>query len=270
MKLFKSLGFIWYIFLISIDLIGQAYPDRHSTSLSDGWISCNPSTNPNPLRGPNPNHWIMYNLGDLYSLQSSTIWNFNTPRRVNSWNNETWNAVTLPGRLEDGMKDVMIDISSDGISWREWGRFSLPKAPGSSFYQGVAGPDFSGKLARFVLITALNNHGGTCFGLGEFKINATIATTVASYDDGLYGASIAAVPNPFTDVSTLSMKKFPKGKASVSIFDLMGRQLFNKEMEIENELEELSITSNGFNSGLYILNVRMKESIISTKIEIIK
>lgn len=41
-------------------LFSQAYPDRHSTNLTDGWLSCNATTNPNPVRGGG--HWIMYNL----------------------------------------------------------------------------------------------------------------------------------------------------------------------------------------------------------------
>jgi hypothetical protein len=118
----------------------------------------------------------MYNLGDTYSLNKSTIWNLNVPERINSFDNQAWSLTRLPGRAEDGMKDIIVDISINGTTWTEWGRFTIPKAPASGFYQGISGPDFLGKIAKYVLITGVSNHGGPCYGLSEIKFIGTVAT----------------------------------------------------------------------------------------------
>lgn len=245
----------------------QAYPDRHSTGLSDAWLSCTPSTNPNPARGNS--HWIMYNLGDTYALTTSTVWNFNTPERVNSYNNESWSLQPLSGRLEDGLRDILIDLSDDGITWKEHGRFSIPKATGSSFYEGVFGPDFGGKTARYILITATSNHGGSCYGLGEFKVNATAITTSQTMDP-LADAVITAMPNPFRDQTTLTLTNFPTGNTTISMTDLLGREFKRFSFNIGNETEKIDISGKDMPSGLYILQIIQGEATKSIKLEIIR
>ena len=48
----------------------------------------------------------------------------------------------------------------------------FPKANGEAIYGGFAGPDLQNVKARYVLITALSNHGhATCTGLAEVKFN---------------------------------------------------------------------------------------------------
>ncbi|MBP6540934.1 MAG: hypothetical protein KA234_11430, partial [Saprospiraceae bacterium] len=74
---------VWFFCTGSL-VMAQGYPDRHSTGLGDGWLSCQEAANPNPIRGNG--HWIMYNLGHNYAMTTSTIWNFNTPERINSYN----------------------------------------------------------------------------------------------------------------------------------------------------------------------------------------
>jgi len=267
MKIRRLLLAFCFIIAQIIIIRGQAFPDRHSTSLKDGWLSCQASVNPNPLRGNS--HWIMYNLGDTYALTTSTIWNFNTPQRINSYNNESWSLLPLSGKLEDGLKDVLIDLSVDGINWKEYGRFSIPKAPGSSFYEGTFGPDFGGKIARFVLITAVSNHGGTCFGLGEFRIMATAITT-SNTADPLADATLAAQPNPFSDRTTVTLGNFPAGEVTLSILDLMGREVKKMIVLLRSESETVNISGIDMPSGLYILQVTQKEASKSLKLEIVR
>jgi len=265
----KRLLTIICCFLGSVSMLtGQAYPDRHSTGLNDGWLSCTPSSNPNPARGTS--HWIMYNLGDTYALTSSTVWNFNTPERINSYNNESWSIQPpLAGKLEDGLRDVLIDLSTDGVTWKEHGRFTIPKAPGSSFYQGVAGPDFNGKTARYVLITATSNHGGSCYGLGEFRIMATAITT-SNTNDPLADAIIVATPNPFRDNTTVTLTNFPVGNTSVSLTDLLGREFKKFNITIGADVEKIDINSADLPSGMYILQIIQNEATKSIKLEVLR
>lgn len=135
---------------ISFQLNAQCFPDRHSTNWFDGWISCELTPNPNPQRGDS--HWIMYDLGNLYELGHSHFWNANDP-----------------SHLDYGINEVVIDYSLDGIDWKELGNYSFSQASGLSTYEGETGPDFTGLYLKYVLITVLSNHGGTCYGFGEAR-----------------------------------------------------------------------------------------------------
>lgn len=243
------------------------FPDRHSTTLTEAWLSCQSSPSPNPVRGNG--HWIQYDLNDTYALQNSKIWNFNTPGRINSYDNQTWSLNPLIGKLQDGMKDVLIDISIDGINWQEWGRFTIPIGPGSSFYQGVAGPDFGGKIARYVLITALSNHGGTCFGLSEIKIFGTIAT-ISNVIDPLKDASILASPNPFNIGSVISLTNFPVGEARLTLLDINGKEVFSNNINIQSESTIYNLSGISLASGIYFLNILQNGASKSIKLEVIR
>jgi len=261
---------IFCILTLSLaNIQGQAavFPDRHSTTLTEAWLSCQSSPSPNPVRGNG--HWILYNFNDTYALQNSKIWNFNTPERINSYDNDSWTLTPLTGKLQDGMKDVMIDISVDGTTWQEWGRFSIPVGPGSSFYQGVAGPDFGGKIARYVLITAMSNHGGTCYGLSEIKIFGTIAT-ISSVVDPLKDAGISAAPNPFNNGSVISLTDFPQGDVRLSLMDINGREIFSNNINIQSEITTFNLSGVQLTSGLYFLNVSQNGASKSIKLEVIK
>lgn len=141
----------------------QNAPDRISTNKEDAWMSCTPSQNPNPARGVS--HWIRYDLGFERQLNNSTFWNINHPSHVNS-----------------GIREMAIDISSDGTTWNHLGNFILDKANASGFYSGVDGPDFNNATGRYLLFTALSNHGGPCYGLAEIRIEAAQALPVDFVD----------------------------------------------------------------------------------------
>lgn len=144
---------ILYIFLFlssSYISFSQCYPDRHSTNAHDGWVSC--STAPSPNSNWGNSHWILYDLGQVRQLYQSTIWNLNNPDRLD------WN-----------IQSARFDYSLDGVSYSNLTTTSLTQAPGLPLYEGMAGPNFGGVSARYVLITAISNYGGSCFGLGEVR-----------------------------------------------------------------------------------------------------
>lgn len=130
----------------------QCFPDRHSTNVHDGWVSCSMSTHPNASLGNR--HWIMYDFGQGINLYSSTIWNLNSPEHL-SWNTQ----------------QAQIHYSLDGNIWSYYGNVIIPKATGDPFYEGSTGPDFGGILARYLVISPVSNYGGSCYGLGEIRIN---------------------------------------------------------------------------------------------------
>jgi len=147
----KSIIYIVVFSLAPYLLVGQCFQDRHSTNIHESWLSCTASPNPNPAHGTS--HWIMYDLGQLTSLHQSTLWNMNHP-----------------DFLESGIKDIIVEYSVNGSSWTSKGTYSILQAGASGFYEGVPGPNFDGVFARYVLITAIDNYGGGCYGFSEFRI----------------------------------------------------------------------------------------------------
>lgn len=140
------------IVLISFQIaFGQCDEDRHSTNIHESWLSCSESNNPNIAR-PN-SHWLMYDLGEPTELYKSVIWNLNHPEYLNN-----------------GIQLIAFDYSINGFNWTNFGVEVIPQAPGSSFYEGVDGPDFDGITARYVLLTGITNYGGDCYGLSEIRI----------------------------------------------------------------------------------------------------
>ncbi len=139
---------------LAIGLNGQCYEDRHTTNAHDGWISCTKSMNPKASHGNS--HWIKYDFGQPYPLHDLVIWNMNHPEFV-----------------DDGIKNVIIEYSSNGTSWTMVDTVTVPRAPASGFYEGVLCADLGGHSARYLLLTALDNHGGGCYGLSEIKVFTT-------------------------------------------------------------------------------------------------
>lgn len=133
----------------------QQYPDRHSTSKTDAWLSCNTSPNPNPDRGDS--HWIQYDLGSAYVLSTVSLWNYNDPLNLNN-----------------GVQEIAIDVSSDGINWSEAATSSVAISDGSAFYEGEELLDLGGISANHILLTVLSNHGGSCAGFSELKISTAV------------------------------------------------------------------------------------------------
>jgi hypothetical protein len=97
----------------------------------------------------------MYDLQETYYLYEMNVWNMNS------------SAI-----LDYGLQNVYIDLSSDLVNWTEFGQFTFSQAPGQNDYEGVEEVDFEGAKARYVLITVIDNYGGSCYGLSEVRIRA--------------------------------------------------------------------------------------------------
>lgn len=234
-----------YIFLFTVlfftqSVFGQCFPDRHNTTWYDGWVSCEVSPNPNPARGES--HWLHYDLGSFYKLKDSKFWNTNHP-----------------DFLQDGLQEVVIDYSLDGLEWNELGTFTIEEATGSKYYEGSDGPDFAGVDARYVLITAISNYGGTCFGLSELKINieeATVSTTEVS------NTQFSIFPNPADDVLNVrNSENIPSGTV-FEIVDVLGKKILEQKVDGGGN-SSIRIDITGLISGVYFLKIR-KERVLES------
>ena len=150
-----------FFFSISASLWLQAQEvydaNRHNTSYNAGWISCFEAPNPNTDRGTG--HWIMYDLNATYPLGQMHLWNLNSP-----------------SYLDDGIQEMVVDVSDDGVTWTEVSTFSLSQSTASGYYKGEEGPDLGGHEGQYILITALSNYGGDCFGLSEMRVEVQEAS----------------------------------------------------------------------------------------------
>lgn len=201
----KKILILTIVILIYLSGNTQCIINRHSTSWYDGWVSCSASQSPNSARGVS--HWIMYNLGEPYSLTTSILWNTNDPALLNN-----------------GIQGYAVDYSLNGNAWTSLGTFVAEKGSGSPFYEGITGPDFKNTIAQYVLITVLSNYGGICNGFSEIKIN--LGTTPNGITQK-QTHELVAFPNPF--VNQVGIRLFGDSKIenlSIEINDMMGRIVF--------------------------------------------
>ena len=233
--LFCSLVFLCCTFNAST----QCYPDRHNTSWYNGWASCEQTESPNLTRGKS--HWIMYDLKRNYQLGKTHIWNTNDPKNLN------W-----------GFNNVVIDVSKDGENWIEVGAFFWEMAPGINNYEGSEGPDLLGYEGQFMLITALSNHGGECYGFSEIRIEAESDGIISSVEDGRKNDCfvMAAFPNPFVDQVRIEIKAECFGELQYSITDVLGHTIESGEHSIRTGQNILPIRLGDIPAGTYILSVR--------------
>ena len=226
----------------SANVLAQCFLDRHNTSWFDEWISCTTSMNPNPARGES--HWILYNLNEPYELYQMHIWNANAPEYLTA-----------------GMQNIAIDISNDGVNWTEAGEFQLPMADGTPTYEGLDLHDFAGVSAQYILITGLTNHGGSCFGLSEIRINVTEAVVVSLEEKpenkGCFSARI--FPNPVSDVSKAIISSCNNAPIFYSITDISGKIIKKGEITPLSNETELDINSLPMVPGSYFLSLQQLE-----------
>lgn len=224
------------------NISAQCFLDRHNTTWYDGWISCEPSMNPNPLRGES--HWILYNFNYPYELFQMHIWNTNAP-----------------DYLADGMQDIVIDISNDGVNWTQAGEFQIPMADGTSTYEGLDLYDFDGTSAQYLLITGLTNHGGSCFGLSEIRIDVADAVVVAN-EEPVEPACLSAriFPNPVNATSRAIISDIcSNAPIHYSIHDISGKTIKSGEIIPASNTVELDLSSLSIIAGSYILSLQQQD-----------
>lgn len=241
---------IWL--LAATALHGQCHMDRHNTNWFDGWASCEVSESPNADR--EEGHWILYNFGQAYNMGEMYIWNTNDPEH-----------------LDWGMSDFVIDYSLDGENWEEWGSYSVDMASGLSTYEGEEGPDLSGVSAQYVLVTALGNHGGECYGLSEIRFGVTgpfVNTT--HVDNENWCLNVLAYPNPFVEKVTLDIQSNCGEDVNYWISDALGKMVFAPRAIDGSVATTLNFTALGLPQGIYTLSVQQGNAIRQYRLAMVR
>ncbi|RMF01484.1 MAG: T9SS C-terminal target domain-containing protein [Bacteroidetes bacterium] len=240
----KTLIITVFFLFVTFSSSAQCFLDRHSTNWYDAWLSCTPAMNPNPARGES--HWILYNFNETYELFQMHVWNMNAP--------DHW---------ADGMQDLAIDISTDGLNWTSVGEFSLPMAPASPTYEGIDLFNFGGLSAQYVLITGLTNYGGTCYGLSEIRIDLAEAVVVADQEPIPPAGCLAATiyPNPVGMSAQLRLAQLCSTEPlTYAIRDVSGKSIENGIITPSGSEQSFTLHTATLPAGSYVLTLRQGSS----------
>ena len=230
-------------------LSAQCFLDRHNTTWFDSWISCTTSANPNSARGES--HWILYNLNEPHELYQMHLWNLNAPEYLTA-----------------GMQDLVIDISTDGVNWVQVGEFELEMAEGTSTYEGLELYDFGGTTAQYILITGLTNHGGSCFGLSEIRIDVSDGIVNNVEEQSVNPCLSAKIfPNPIHENSKAVISSTcSNAPITYAIQDISGRTITSGLISLVSTETELDLSALQLAAGSYVLSLQQEELVQRFKI----
>jgi len=205
------------------------------------WYSCEAADNPNPAR--EKSHWILYDLGAVYPLAESTLWNANQAEET-----------------DRGMKQVQIEVSMDQEKWIELGTFDFPQADGSQDYRGFEGPDFQGIRARYVLITALSNWGDpTCYGLSEVQFGIAADSLTTPVQSDLLKDPVIVYPNPAIDMVNISYTSERVDTWTITLYNLMGQEISRKDFILKTGHNRLHFPLETARMGTYWISISDEE-----------
>lgn len=241
--------YLLYIILLSpLALSAQCYPDRHNTSWSDAWISCEKSRNPNTNRGNS--HWIAYDFGSVYRLGTMKMWNLN-----------------IPEELVSGVRSFTIDYSLDGQLWTELGTYTLSMATGKSIYEGEEITDWEGKQARYVILSPIDNYGGPCVGISEvrFGLDSNTDVVTTTNQENAPSFTIQTYPNPYVDRFTLQIESKNQGEVHYSISNILGQVVMQQSFD-PNISTQVEVNTSHLPAGNYVIKVVQDDGILSKSI----
>ncbi len=227
----KYINIIAAIIAVTVNLSAQCIDDTHSPFQNQGWMSCNTSIGPIPERGDV--HWLQYDLGHVYVLDSLFIWNHNV-----------W------GETEMGVKTIMIDYSIDQQNWISAGPFTIDKAPGSWKYQGSIGPSLNNAQARYVVVSVLATHGEdvACAGVGEFLFY--IGEIVDVDEAEILELEWTISPNPTKDNITITLP-IDIDLFTLTLYNSLGTKISDLPLPAGNLI---TLPASNLQNGLYYVN----------------
>jgi len=227
---YLSFILLGFLYLNAMTLSAQCY---NPSATENAWLSCEKTQGPNLERGAG--HWIHYDLGEVYQLGEIHFWNFNEE-----------------GLTSQGIAEIAIDYSDDGINWTAWGNAAIAEATGLFVDEGTNGPNLENLATRHLLITVLATHGnGDCAGFSEIKMDvSTDSETAIEIVENGDNLELTVSPNP---VPNVLMVQSNKSIDSWIITDLMGKTLLVGK-ETTNQLLEVDV--NKLATGHYFLSIQ--------------
>ncbi len=131
----------------TVDGSGLNAAGEHLSNMDDMWLNAMTEV---------AGAWIQYDLKKAYALHRMHVWNHNSQSEA---------------FLGYGVKDAVVEISTDGENWTEFKTVELPQAPGTDGYTG-SDVALDEVVAQYVRIKPLSNYsllGLTQVGLSEVR-----------------------------------------------------------------------------------------------------
>jgi len=209
----------------------QCFDDGHSPFQDQGWLSCNTSIGPIPERGNT--HWLLYDFGHVYAIDSLYFWNHNV-----------WGETGL------GVKDILIDYSTDQENWTTIGPITVEKAPGSWKYTGSQGPALDNIQAQYVLVTVVSTwrESAACAGLAEIRFGLGQTVNTEELETAV---EWTIAPNPALEQITIQLPESVDIQKA-TILNAVGQEI--KEIPIANRTE-VSVNLDGIREGVYFVTL---------------
>lgn len=232
----KNIFLTYSLFILSfgcftMNLTAQCFDNGHSPYQNQGWLSCTKSLS--PIEGRAASHWIMYDFGENYFIDSMYLWNHNV-----------W------GETGMGVKQILIDYSTDQSNWKSAGPFTIEKAPGSWKYIGTEGPWLENAYGRYFLITVINtwDDASSCAGFGEVKFTVGIGTDT---QDEYLESQLVLSPNPVADMLRIDLPDDAKIE-NISIYNAVGQKIKTFSIPVENEI---LFSVQNLQAGMYYVTI---------------
>lgn len=228
----KKLFFISMLVLSTYIMMAQnCTTQAHAPNEQDSWLSC----------ATNTSHWIMYDLGYVYGIGTSHFWNYN-----------------VTGETDKGFRNTQIEYSIDGSNWSSLPTFTLAQASGTRQYEGVMGPDFEGKAARYIRLSALDTWGdGQCAGLSEVRFDIVKKITTSMDIPRSLPVEMKVYPNPVGQRLQVDWSNDLVIKEMV-IINMAGHEVSRFSNTRQQDVSHLP-------SGVYLLQVLGKDGEVWTK-----
>lgn len=235
----KTIQVSFFILLGMQTLSSQCFDDGHSTFKNQGWLSCSTSVGPIPERGDL--HWVLYDFGEVYPIDT-----------IQYWNHNVW------GKTGQGAKEILIDYSIDQTNWTTVGPITLDKAPGSWKYTGSKSVSLQNANMQYMLVSVIStwDESATCAGISEFKFN--IGEFVDTEDTALE-SSWTIGPNPTTDRLNVYIPEYNDVR-EMAIHNSMGQKIINLSSPIG---AQMIIPVSELVDGLYFISVHTESNVSS-------
>lgn len=222
----------------------QLYIDRHSTDPADGWKSCSKKMNPNPEMGEG--HWIEFAFDSIHVLSNLKLWNHNDPHH-----------------LEDGVSRIEVQYSLDHELWKSAGEFDVKKSQGSSFYEGEDLGTLNDLQAKYVVITALDNHGGKCYGIDEIRIG--ISEVMTSTTDPELMQAVRIYPQPISDELNIHIELSRAQTVEYQILNSLGQVVQSDSWSTTSGKNRMMIQISAWAAGTYWLKMQIDGKYVQKK-----
>ncbi len=123
--------------------------DLHGTDTKTMWLSLSTKS------GGTMPAWIQYDFDKVYKLYEMWVWNHNT---------------AFESLVGLGVKDIIVEYSTDGTTWTKLGDFNFTQAAGEDTYAHNTTVAFDGVAAQSVRLTISSTWGNTAqTGLSEVR-----------------------------------------------------------------------------------------------------